>query len=81
MEEQRQALLERLLQNHNEGRSMSFYCKACTRMSVESINEVIRKAQSRIVGEKIDKADIKSKAKIVKSTIKDIALESNVNMD
>lgn len=50
-------------------------------MSVESINEVIRKAQSRIVGEKIDKADIKSKAKIVKSTIKDIALESNVNMD
>ena len=66
---------------NNEGRSMSFYCKACARMSIELINEAVKEAKKRIISEKVDKSDVKSKAKILKSIIKDIALASNVNMD
>ena len=82
LEEQRkrQLLAEGLLQNYNEGRSMSFYCKTCTRMSIELINEAIKEAKKRFTSEKVDKSDIKSKAKILKSIIKDICLSSNVNM-
>ncbi|MGB3458876.1 MAG: DUF3795 domain-containing protein [Halobacteriota archaeon] len=77
---QRQALFEGLLQNYNEGRSMSFYCKTCTRMSIELINEAIKEAKKRFTSEKVDKSDIKSKAKNLNSIIKDICLSSNVNM-
>nr|MDO8079527.1 DUF3795 domain-containing protein [Candidatus Freyarchaeota archaeon] len=83
LEEQieRQALLEGLLQNYNEGRSMSFYCKTCARMSVELINKAVKEANQKLVSEKVDKSDTKSKAKILKAFIKDLALKANVNLD
>lgn len=80
-QKQRQTLLEGLLQNYNEGRSMSLYCKACARMSIKLINESIEEANRKIVIEKIDKSDIKSKTKIMKAVIKDLALKANVNLD
>jgi len=81
LEEQkgRQALVEELLRNYDEERSMSFYCKVCTRMPINLINEVIKEAKKRIVSEKIDNSDMKLKAKILKSTIKDIIVKSNIN--
>ena len=60
---------------------MSFYCKSCTRMPINMINEAMKEAKKRIVSEKIDNSDIKSKAKILKSTIKDMAVRYNINMD
>ena len=81
LEEQkgRQALVEELLRNYNEGRSMSFYCKVCTRMPINLINEAMEKAKNKIMSEKIDNSDMKLKAKILKSTIKDIIVKSNIN--
>jgi len=76
----RQALLEELLHSYNEGRSMSFYCKVCSRMSIESINKAIENAKEKFVSEKIAESDMKSKAKILKVVIKDLALKSNVNL-
>jgi len=80
-QKERQALLEGLLQNYNEGRSMTFYCKACARMPVELINEAVKEAKKRFVSEKIDESDIKSKAKILRVFIKDFAVKANVNFD
>jgi len=77
---ERQALLEKLLQNYNEGRSMSFYCKVCSRMSIELINEAIEKAKEKFVREKVAESDMKSKAKILKVVIRDLALKGNVNL-
>ena len=79
-QKERQALLEELLQNYNEGRSMSFYCKAGARMPINLINEVMKEAKKKIVSEKIDNSDLKLKAKILKSIIKDIAVRYNINM-
>ena len=77
---ERQALLEKLLHEYNEGRSMSFYCKVCSRMSIELINKAIAEAKEKLVNEKVVEPDMKSKAKILKAKIKDIALEGNVNL-
>ena len=76
----RQALVEELLENYNEGRSMSFYCKVCSRLYVEAIREAIKEAKNKIKSESIDKADIKSKAKIVKAVMKEVAQESGVSL-
>ena len=80
-QKKRQTLLKELLKHYNEGRSMSFYCKACAKMPIDLINEAIKKAKRRIVSEKINRSNIKSKAKILKSIIKDMTLKSNGNID
>ncbi len=59
---------------------MSFYCRACSRLPSESIREAIKEAKNKIRSEKIDGADIKSKAKIVRAVMKEVALESGVSL-
>jgi len=80
-QKERQVLVEELLRNYNEGRSMSFYCKACTRMPINLIKRAMEEANKKLVSKKIDNSDLKSKAKILKSIIKDITIRSNINMD
>lgn len=77
----RQALVEELLKNYNEGRSMSFYCKVCSRMSIESINKAIKETKKKLLSEKTDESDMKSKAKILKAVIQDSALKVGVNLN
>lgn len=80
-QQERQALVEELLQNYNEGRSMSFYCKVCSRMPVELINKAIKEVKEKLISEKVNETDRKSKAKILKVIIKGLALKANVNFE
>jgi hypothetical protein len=80
-QEERQALVEELLQNYNEGRSIHLYCKVCARMPIDLINKAIEKAKEKLAGEKVDELDMKSKAKILKAVVKDLALNANVNLN
>jgi hypothetical protein len=77
----RQALLEELLQNYNEGRSMNLYCKVCTRMPIDSISKAIKAAGKELRNKKVDKSDRISKARILKAVLKDFALADNINMN
>ncbi len=77
---ERQALLEELLQNYNEGRSMALYCKACARMSIDSITQAIVKAKENLAGEKVDASDVKSRARMLKAVIHDVAAEANIDL-
>jgi hypothetical protein len=79
-QEGRQALVEELLEHYNEGRSMTFYCKACTRMPVSLVNEAIQESEERIMSEAVEESDMKSKAKIVKGTIKELAATRGVDL-
>ena len=45
---ERRLFVEELLANYNEGRSMSFYCLACTLMPVDLIKEALAKVLSLI---------------------------------
>jgi hypothetical protein len=78
---ERQVLLEGLLQNHNEGRSMNLYCKVCARMPIDLINKAIEEAKEKFAGGKMEKSDMKSKARVFKSVIKDLALEANIDLN
>jgi len=80
-QKERQALLEVLLQNYNEGRSMELYCKVCARMSIDLINKAIEEAKEKLAGEKVDQSDVKSKARVVKAVIKDLALKVGINLN
>ena len=80
-QQERHALVEELLQNYNEGRSMSFYCKVCSRMPVELINKAIKEVKEKLISEKVNETDRKSKAKILKVIIKGLALKANVNFE
>jgi len=77
----RQALLEVLLQDYNEGRSMSFYCKVCSRMSIELINKAVKEANKKLVSEEDYKADIKLKAKFLKLVIRYLAMKADVTLN
>jgi hypothetical protein len=80
LEEQKvkQRLLEKLLHNYNEGRSMGFYSMVCSRMSIELINTAMNGAEKKIADEKTEKSDLKSKAKILKAAIKELASKAIV---
>ena len=80
-QKQRQALVEELLEKYNEGRSMNFYCKVCARMPIEMIYIAVKEAKITFASEKIDKSDIKSKAKILKTVLKDFATKANIGLD
>jgi len=79
-QKERQVLVEELLDNYNEGRSMSFFCKACARMPAELINKAIKETKKKLLSEKIDESDLKSKAKIIKAAIEDLALKASVDL-
>jgi len=83
LEEQkgRQRLLEKWLHNYNEGRSMGFYCMACSRMPIELIKTAMMEAEKKIAAEKTEKSDLKAKAKILKEAIKDLASEANIRLE
>jgi len=80
-QKERQALLEELLQNYNEGRSMNLYCKLCARMPIDLINKAMEEAKEKLAGEKADKSDMKLKARVLKAAIKNLALEVNINLN
>lgn len=80
-QKERQGLLEALLENYNEGRSMSLYCKACARMPIDMINKAIKEAEEKLAVGKVAKSDVKSRAKILKAVIKDLALKLNINLN
>jgi hypothetical protein len=72
---ERQTLLEELLQNYNEGRSVARYCKLCARIPIDLINQAIKEVKEKLETEKVNKSDLKSKARALKSVIKDLALK------
>ncbi|NQE04770.1 hypothetical protein C5S32_02760 [ANME-1 cluster archaeon GoMg1] len=77
---ERRLLVENLLDNYNDGRSMSFYCKVCIVLPVEVINRAIEEAKGKFVSNKISDSDMKAKAKLVKSTIQDLVLKSGIDL-
>ena len=80
-QKERESLLEKLLDNYNEGRSMSFFCKACSRMPINLMDEVVKESNKKIINEGINKSDIKSKASMLKSAINDKAVKYKINMN
>lgn len=59
---------------------MSFYCKACARMPIHLISKAIEVTNEKLAGEKADQSDMKSKARMIKSIIQDLAIENHIDL-
>lgn len=79
LEEQRERrlLLEKLLDNYNDGRSMSFYCVATTLMPVDLVSKAVDEMLTTYQG---DDSDIKAKVKSLRAIIEDLASKSNIHL-
>ncbi|UCD38523.1 MAG: hypothetical protein JSW54_03335 [Fidelibacterota bacterium] len=80
-QKERQALVEELLQNYNEGRSMSLYCKVCARLPLAQINKAIDDANEILADEKVARSNVKVRARVLKAVFKDQALATNISLD
>ena len=82
LEEQRKRrlLLEDLLNNYNEGRSMSFYCLAAALIPPELIDKAISELKEKLVVNQIDSSDIKAKAKALRGIIRGLAQERGIEL-
>ena len=80
-QKERQVLLEELLQDYNEGRSMSLYCKACAGMPIDLIRQAMKEAKEKLSSQKADKSDMKSKAKVMKTAMKSLATRGSIDLD
>lgn len=79
-QKERRLLVEELLKGYNEGRSMSFYCLACTLMPPKLIKKAASEIKRRVDNLQIDARGIKIKAKILRSIIQDLALSSGIEL-
>ena len=79
-QKERIKLLEEMLEGFNEGRSRSFYCIAATLLSIDDIKKLIDLAKKEVKTLGVRKDDVKSKAKILRETIQDVADEKGVDL-
>ena len=80
IEQQRKqiGLLETMIDNFNDGRSRSFFCKATALLDVTSLENSLDEAARRIKTANIKPDDIKTKAKILKDILNEIAVKGGV---
>jgi len=73
-------LLETMIENFDDGRSRSFFCKAVTLLDLTSLENSFDAASKKIKADNIESNDIKTKAKILKSILNEIALKKGVEL-
>ncbi|SET59467.1 Protein of unknown function [Natronincola peptidivorans] len=71
----REEILKDMLDNFNEGRSKSYYCIAATVMKIEELKEALRRAKEKSHG-----LDMKSKAKVLRSLLEEIAKQEGYSV-
>jgi hypothetical protein len=71
-------LLEKLIQDFDDGRSRSFFCKATALLDINSLEDSLIKAIQKVKSVKIRSTDIKTKAKILKDILNESALKEGI---
>jgi hypothetical protein len=73
-------LLERMLEDFDDGRSKSFYCIATTLLPVAELETLINEAERRMKVEKVKANDTQTKAKILRELLSDFAAKGGVEL-
>jgi hypothetical protein len=81
MEQQtkRMAMLETMIERFDDGRSKSFYCRAAALLDVTSLRGALAEADRKTQTEKVKQSDWKTKARILKTILGEIAPETGRN--
>jgi len=67
-----------MIENFDDGRSRSFFCRATCLLETKSLESSLNKATRKIKTDKIKKDDTKTKAKILKQNLNEIALKMSL---
>jgi hypothetical protein len=73
-------LLETMIVNFDDGRSRSFYCKSAALLDLTTLENSLDKAIKKIKTDNIKPNDTKTKAKILKGILSEIALKEGVEL-
>ena len=73
-------LLRYMIENFDDGRSRSFYCRVAALLGVESVERSLGEATGRINSENVKSSDIKSKAKILKVLLNEVAFKEGMEL-
>jgi hypothetical protein len=73
-------LLETMIENFDDGRSRSFFCRAACLLDVRSLESSLNEATRKIKTENIKSNDIKAKAKIIRENLEKAALKKGVEL-
>lgn len=73
-------LLETMLEYYDDGKCKSLFCLAAALISLESLNNVLMKAEQEVKEQSINDNDLKSKARIIKAILAQTAEEENVEL-
>jgi hypothetical protein len=73
-------LLEIMIENFNDGRSRSFYCKATALLDLISLEDSLDKANQKIRSDNIRPENTKIKAKILKDMLNEVAIKNGVEL-
>jgi hypothetical protein len=69
-----------MIADFDDGRSRSFYCKSAALLDLTALENSLGKAIQKIRTDNIKPNDAKTKAKILKGILSDIALEEGVEL-
>ena len=73
-------LLEKMLNNFDDGRSKSFYCIATTLLPITDMKASLEKTEQEFRGKKITSADSRIKSKILKEFLNESASRNEVEL-
>jgi hypothetical protein len=73
-------LLEKMIENFDDGRSRSFFCRATCLLDIKSLESSLNKANRKVKTENIKTDDIKGKAKILREILDKIASKKAVEL-
>jgi len=79
-QKERIKFLKDMLKGFNEGRSRSFYCIAAALLSVNDVKKSIDSAKKEVKTLDIKNDDVKSKAKILRKIIQDVADKKGIDL-
>jgi hypothetical protein len=71
---ERRLLVENLLAGFNDGRSMSFYCRATALMPLELVRQAINEVQEATRSGQLESSDRRARAKAMRGAIQALAL-------
>jgi hypothetical protein len=79
-QKERIKLLETMIADFDDGRSRSFYCKSATLLDLGGLRDSLDKAIQKAKTDNIKPNDTKTKAKILRGILSEIALEGGVGL-
>lgn len=77
-QKKRIGLLEKILNDYNEGRSKNFFCISTALLSISDLEYAIKESEQQIKKDSIESGDIKLKSKILRNILEKIAKEKNI---